>query len=116
MTRATRFAALRVLGPWIRQVHIKDARRTKVPGTWGEEVVVGTGEVDWPAFFATLRQLNFTGDFVIEREDRHPAGGRHPPPPGKWWAGRKSHRLTELHGLNEVGNSGAAPDLRVARR
>ena len=61
-------AALRLLGPWIRQVHIKDARQTKVPGTWGEEVVVGTGEVDWPAFFATLRELKYTGDFVIERE------------------------------------------------
>jgi L-ribulose-5-phosphate 3-epimerase len=61
-------AALRVLGPWIRQVHIKDARRTKVPGTWGEEVAAGTGEVDWRAFFATLRELNYAGDFVIERE------------------------------------------------
>jgi sugar phosphate isomerase/epimerase len=61
-------AALRVLGPLIRQVHIKDARCTKVPGTWGEEVAAGTGEVDWPAFFATLRELNYTGDFVIERE------------------------------------------------
>jgi L-ribulose-5-phosphate 3-epimerase len=61
-------AALRTLGPWIRSLHIKDARRTKVPGTWGEEVVVGTGEVDWPAFFATLRELNYAGDFVIERE------------------------------------------------
>lgn len=61
-------AALRTLGPWIRQVHIKDARRTKVPGTWGEEVTVGTGEVDWRSFFATLRELNYTGDFVIERE------------------------------------------------
>jgi L-ribulose-5-phosphate 3-epimerase len=61
-------AALRALGPWIRQVHIKDARRTKVPGTWGEEVAAGTGEVDWPAFFATLRELNYTGDFVVERE------------------------------------------------
>ena len=61
-------AALRVLGPWIRQVHIKDARRTKVPGTWGEEVAAGTGEVDWQAFFATLRELNCKGDFVIERE------------------------------------------------
>jgi sugar phosphate isomerase/epimerase len=65
-------AALRVLGPWIRQVHIKDARRTKVPGTWGEEVAAGTGEVDWPAFFAALREVNYTGDFVIERE----AGGQ----------------------------------------
>jgi len=61
-------AALRVLGPWIQQVHIKDARLTKVPGTWGEEVTVGTGGVDWPAFFATLKELKFTGDFVIERE------------------------------------------------
>jgi L-ribulose-5-phosphate 3-epimerase len=61
-------AALRTLGPWIRQVHVKDARRTKVPGTWGEEVTVGTGEVDWRSFFATLRELNYTGDLVIERE------------------------------------------------
>jgi L-ribulose-5-phosphate 3-epimerase len=61
-------AALRTLGPWICQVHIKDARRTKVPGTWGEEVPVGTGEVDWRAFFTTLRGLGFTGDLVIERE------------------------------------------------
>jgi L-ribulose-5-phosphate 3-epimerase len=61
-------AALRVLGPWIRQVHIKDARRTKVTGTWGQEVTVGTGEVDWPAFFATLKELKFKGNFVIERE------------------------------------------------
>ena len=61
-------AALRTLGPWIRQVHIKDARGTKVPGTWGEEVAAGTGQVDWRAFFATLRELNYRGDFVIERE------------------------------------------------
>jgi len=60
--------ALRVLGAWIRQVHIKDARATKVAGTWGEEVAAGSGEVDWRAFFATLDELNFTGDFVIERE------------------------------------------------
>jgi L-ribulose-5-phosphate 3-epimerase len=62
------FEALRVLGPWIRQVHIKDANRTKVPGTWGEEVAVGTGQVDWRAFLDTLRQLNFAGNLVIERE------------------------------------------------
>jgi L-ribulose-5-phosphate 3-epimerase len=60
--------ALRVLAQWIRQVHIKDATRAKVAGTWGEEVAAGAGEVDWGAFFATLRQLNFAGDLVIERE------------------------------------------------
>jgi sugar phosphate isomerase/epimerase len=60
--------ALRTLGPWIRQIHIKDARRTKVPGTWGQEVAVGSGEVDWPAFFSVLDKLKFTGDLIIERE------------------------------------------------
>jgi sugar phosphate isomerase/epimerase len=60
--------ALQILAPWIRQVHIKDAKRTTVPGAWGREVVVGTGDVDWSRFFATLREINFTGNFVIERE------------------------------------------------
>jgi L-ribulose-5-phosphate 3-epimerase len=60
--------ALRLLGGWVRQVHIKDAVRTKVPGTWGEEVPVGNGQVDWGTFVATLKAQNFIGDLVIERE------------------------------------------------
>ena len=61
-------AALRTLGPWIRQCHLKDARRTRVPGTWGEEVAVGAGEVNWAAFLGTLETLGFHGDLCIERE------------------------------------------------
>ena len=61
-------AALRTLGPWIRQCHLKDARRTRVPGTWGEEVAVGDGEVDWASFLGTLDALGFGGDLCIERE------------------------------------------------
>jgi L-ribulose-5-phosphate 3-epimerase len=60
--------AVRLLGRWIWQVHVKDAVQSTVPGTWGEEVAVGTGQVDWPAFFAALAEVNFTGDLVIERE------------------------------------------------
>lgn len=60
--------ALRVLKPWIRQVHIKDATPSPIPGAWGNEVPVGSGGVDWPAFFAALRDSEYTGDFVIERE------------------------------------------------
>jgi sugar phosphate isomerase/epimerase len=60
--------AVRVLAPWIRQVHVKDANPSAVPGTWGEEVAVGTGQVDWPAFFTTLAEVGFAGDLVIERE------------------------------------------------
>jgi sugar phosphate isomerase/epimerase len=61
-------AALRTLEPWIRQVHIKDAIRTKTPGTWGQEVAAGQGEVNWKAFFQTLREIGFAGNLVIERE------------------------------------------------
>jgi sugar phosphate isomerase/epimerase len=60
--------ALHILAPWIRQVHIKDARRTKVPGTWGEEVPVGTGEVDWRGFFSTFKHVVFNVNLAIERE------------------------------------------------
>ena len=60
--------ALHILAPWIRQVHIKDAKRTKVPGTWGEEVPVGTGEVDWRAFFSTFKHVVFNVNLAIERE------------------------------------------------
>lgn len=61
-------AALRELGPWVRQVHIKDATATKVPGTWGSEVVVGTGDVDWDGFFSALGEIGFLGNACIERE------------------------------------------------
>jgi len=60
-------AGLRTLLPHVASCHIKDATRTKTPGTWGEEVVVGTGEVDWRAFFATLGS-GFTGTLALERE------------------------------------------------
>ena len=60
--------ALQTLGPWLKQCHVKDALRTKTQGTWGQEVVVGTGEVDWAAFFRTLDALHFNGDLCIERE------------------------------------------------
>ena len=60
--------ALRTLGPWLKQIHIKDGTRTRTPGTWGEEVVTGTGDVPWKEFFATLRAVNFDGWCCIERE------------------------------------------------
>jgi len=60
--------ALRGLARWLKQCHIKDARQTRQPGTWGDEVVVGTGEVNWKAFFDTLTDLEFDGYCCIERE------------------------------------------------
>lgn len=61
-------AALRTLASWVKQCHIKDANRTQTPGTWGEEVPSGTGQVDWKQFFAVLREIGFTANCCIERE------------------------------------------------
>ena len=61
-------AALRVLGPWLKQCHIKDAKKTKVPGTWGEEVPAGTGEVPWKEFFEVLEAQRYQGCCASERE------------------------------------------------
>ena len=60
--------ALRLLYPWIRQVHVKDACETKVPGTWGTEVPWGEGEVGGKFFIAELENLGYNGNYVVERE------------------------------------------------
>ncbi len=61
-------AALRLLAPRVRQIHVKDARKTRVAGTWGDEVPVGEGEVDWRAFFDVVRRAKLDCDLMIERE------------------------------------------------
>ena len=61
-------AALDALAPWVRQIHVKDARRTRKRGTWGTEVAVGMGEVDWKRFFGVVRSRRISVDFMIERE------------------------------------------------
>ena len=60
--------AIKVLAPWIKHVHIKDALRTKTPGTWGIEVPWGEGEVGSNIFLRTLKEIGFTGALAIERE------------------------------------------------
>ena len=60
--------ALRQLAPHVKQVHVKDAKRPATSGQWGEEVVVGTGSVDWVAFVRILAEADFTGGYIFERE------------------------------------------------
>ena len=57
-----------LLGPDIRSVHVKDARRPRVAGEWGEEVPLGEGDVHIRKFVQTLKQVGYTGPLVIERE------------------------------------------------
>jgi sugar phosphate isomerase/epimerase len=61
-------AAVKVLAPWIRHVHIKDAIASATPGQWGREVAWGDGEVNSEAFLTALDEINYTGPLVIERE------------------------------------------------
>ncbi len=59
---------LKALLPYLKQIHIKDAVLTSEPGTWGSEVVLGTGQVDWPGFLGVLEQADYSAALVIERE------------------------------------------------
>jgi L-ribulose-5-phosphate 3-epimerase len=60
--------AVRVLAPWIKHVHIKDAVASKTPGEWGTEVPWGDGEVDCMAFIQALEEIGYAGALAIERE------------------------------------------------
>jgi sugar phosphate isomerase/epimerase len=60
--------AVEILGPDIRSVHVKDARRPKVKGSWGEEVPLGEGETNTARFVQTLKKVGYRGPLVIERE------------------------------------------------
>lgn len=60
--------AVEILGPDIRSVHVKDARRPTTPGAWGEEVPLGQGEVNIRAFLKTLQKVGYTGPLCVERE------------------------------------------------
>src|SRR5947209_3230611 len=60
--------AVEILGPDIRSVHAKDARRPKVKGTWGEEVPLGEGEVNVREWVRTLWRVGYCGPLCVERE------------------------------------------------
>jgi sugar phosphate isomerase/epimerase len=60
--------AVEILGPDIRSVHVKDANRPKVKGTWGEEVPLGQGQANIKKFVQTLKKVGYCGPLCIERE------------------------------------------------
>ena len=61
--------ALEQLGWRVHSVHCKDATWSDRPGeTWGREVPLGEGAVDFAAFLATLDRIEYDGPLTIERE------------------------------------------------
>ncbi len=61
-------SAVKKIARYVRQVHAKDARRTTTPGTWGQEVPWGEGEVNTDAFLRALDEVGFCGVIAVERE------------------------------------------------
>lgn len=62
-------AALEQLGSRVHSLHCKDATWSDKPGdTWGAEVPLGEGDVDFAAFLRTLNKIGYTGPLTIERE------------------------------------------------
>ena len=61
--------ALTLLRPWVLSVHCKDGTLPAGAGTLGKEVRLGDGEVDFPAFLHTLKEIGYAGTLTIEREE-----------------------------------------------
>ena len=59
---------LDLLAPDIRSVHVKDANRPKIKGTWGEEVPLGQGQTNTKEFVRALKKVGYRGPLCIERE------------------------------------------------
>lgn len=66
--KANPIDALDVFGSYVRSVHAKDGFYPTDPYHLGEEVKIGTGKVNFPAFVARLSEIGYQGPFIIERE------------------------------------------------
>jgi L-ribulose-5-phosphate 3-epimerase len=64
--------AVDILGPHIRSVHAKDGRWPTDPSKLGEEVLIGSGLVDFKKVFSKLHSIGYTGAITIERETSGP--------------------------------------------
>ncbi|HEY1649251.1 MAG TPA: sugar phosphate isomerase/epimerase family protein [Terracidiphilus sp.] len=64
--------AVDILGPHVRSIHAKDGRWPTDPDKLGQEVLIGTGLVDFRQVFTKLRRLGYAGAVTIERETSGP--------------------------------------------
>jgi L-ribulose-5-phosphate 3-epimerase len=66
--KANPIDALDVFGSYVRNIHAKDGLYPTDPMKLGREVKVGEGKVRFPEFVKRLKEIEFTGEFIIERE------------------------------------------------
>lgn len=60
--------ALEVFGEYVMGVHGKDGKYPTDGHCLGEEVPLGQGKVNYPAFIKKLKEIGYQGDITIERE------------------------------------------------
>jgi L-ribulose-5-phosphate 3-epimerase len=51
---------LKMIGPWISNIHIKDRKLHDVT------VPLGTGHTNFELFFSEIKKIDYTGDFIIQ--------------------------------------------------
>lgn len=66
--RANPVDALDVFGKYVRNIHAKDGFYPTNGHSLGKEVKLGTGKVDFPAFFRGLKELGYDSHVTIEYE------------------------------------------------
>lgn len=60
--------SLDVFGTYVRNLHAKDGLYPTDGRELGKETALGQGKVEWPRLIKRLKQLEFGGDVIIERE------------------------------------------------
>jgi sugar phosphate isomerase/epimerase len=64
--------AVDIIGPHVKSIHAKDGKWPTDPMQLGEEVLIGSGLVNFEQVFTKLHKLGYTGAVTIERETSGP--------------------------------------------
>ena len=60
--------ALDTIGKYVRSVHVKDGLYPTKGDSLGPEVKPGYGKVNFHKLIGRLKEFNFDGEYIIERE------------------------------------------------
>lgn len=66
--KANSVDALEVFGKYVRNTHFKDGLYPTCGNELGHEVALGDGKANVPGIMSKLKELGYTGPYVIERE------------------------------------------------
>jgi L-ribulose-5-phosphate 3-epimerase len=66
--KANPLDGLKVIGKYVKALHAKDGQYPVNPVELGKEVPIPTGEVNFPAILAFLKEIGFSGHITIEYE------------------------------------------------